>query len=368
MKILYAGNMANVGYMISRQLRKDGINVDLLIPKNPSPTSDPLIFDPSLNGNYPEWIIFYDKKKRSWKQDIIRIMRNKKYDLIHAHVELPIFAYIARRPFIAHVLGSDIRELSFENSLKGWLLRRAYKRAKAIFFYEPLDPSLLNKLKLKTGIHMPVMWDTSFFKPTTIEKNELEGKFSIIHPANLDWRLKGNDILIKGFAKFVKNYSNSILLIVDRGIDSEKTKNLVNSLKINDYVQYIKGPLSYSDLLNYYNKVDVVADQFFLDGIGSIGAETFSCEKPLLTYCTEETYGDLYPEPPPAVNAHTPEEILKQLELLQNKEFRNKVGKKGREWITKYRSPELISKKIIQVYEMVLKGEKIEKIREAVTN
>jgi len=359
--------MANVGYMISRQLRKDGIIVDLLMPKDPSPTSDPLLFDPSLKGNYPDWIIFYDRKKRLWKQDVIKIMRNKKYDLIHAHVELPIFAYLSRKSFIAQVLGSDIRELAFKKSLKGTLLRRAYRKAKVIFFYEPLDPSLLKKLKLKTGIHMPVMWDTSFFKSMNVEKGDLEGKFSIIHPANLDWRLKGNDILVKGFAQFVKPYPNSILLIVDRGVDSNKTKNLVDSLKINDKVQYIKGPLSYSELLNYYNRVDVVADQFTLDGIGTIGAEAFSCEKPLLTYCTEKTYGDLYPESPPAVNAHTPEEIFTQLELLQNEEIRNKVGKKGREWITKFRSPEIISKKIIEVYNMVLKGEKIEKIRESVT-
>jgi len=210
MKILYAGNMANVGYMICRQLRKDGIDIELLMEKNPPITSDPLNFDPELTNKYPDWIILYDKTKSSWKFDILKTMRNKKYDLIHAHVELPIFAYLSRRPYIAQVLGSDLRELAFQQSLRGWLLRRAYKKAKVIFFYEPLDPVLLAKLNLNTGIHLPVMWDTSFFKPKTIDKKNYNNYFVIFHPANLEWRLKGNDILIKGFAKFVQIHPASV--------------------------------------------------------------------------------------------------------------------------------------------------------------
>ena len=60
MKILYAGNMANVGYIICKRLRKTGLDIDLLMQKNPKPTSDPLKFDPSLNGKYPDWIKFFD--------------------------------------------------------------------------------------------------------------------------------------------------------------------------------------------------------------------------------------------------------------------------------------------------------------------
>jgi len=359
--------MANVGYIISRELRRKGIDVDLLMNKNPASYSDPLVFDPELKGKYPNWIKFYDTSKPFWKIEIVRTMRNKKYDLIHAHVELPIFAYVSRRPYIAQVLGSDIRELAFENSLKGWLLRRAYKKAQAILFYEPLDPHLLQELNLNTGIHIPVMWDTSFFKPMKQDMNEFQNRFVIFHPANLDWRLKGNDILIKGFAKFVDFHPHSKLLIVDRGIDSKKTHDLVNSLNFNkDQVMFVKGPLSYSLLLDYYNKSDVVADQFVLDGIGNIGAETFSCEKPLLTYCTPDTYGELYSEPPPAVNAHTPDEIAKQLEILLDERRRLQVGKEGRIWMLKYRSPEVISQKIIQTYKMILDNYPIKNIKDKV--
>jgi len=363
MKILYAGNMANVGYMITRQLRQDGLDVNLLMEKNPPFTSDPLQFDPKLNESYPNWILFFDKKKSSWKTDIIKIMRNKKYNLIHAHVELPIFSYLSRRMFIAQVLGSDLRELAFTNSVKGILLRRALRKAKVVFFYEPLDPSLLSKLNIKTGIHLPVMWDTSFFRPLKINKAKNSGKFVIFHPANLDWRLKGNDILLKGYSKFLQNHQNSQLILINRGEDAKKTYDLVNKLSINEKVKFIEGPLNASELLQYYNLSDIVADQFVLDGVGGIGAEAFSCEKPLLTFCTESTYGDLYAEPPPAVNANTPDEIANKLELLSDTNFRKTIGKKGREWVTKYHSSEMLSKRIHTVYEMVLAGKKIDEIR-----
>ncbi len=361
MKILYAGNMANVGYLITRKLRDDGLDIDLIQEKNPVISSDPVQFDPTLNGKYPDWIYFFDRTKSSWKRDLIKKMREKHYDLIHGHVEFPIFAYLSRRPFIAHTLGSDLRELAFTNSLRGILLRRALRKAKVVFFYEPLDKSLLAKLKVKTGIHLPVMWDTDFYHP--IEHSPKNEYLTIFHPANQNWRLKGNNILLEGFSKFLKNHPNSKLIIVDHGIDSPKTHSLVNKLGMENNVEFIKGPLNSSALLKYYNSSDVVADQFVLDGVGGVGAEAFSCEKPLLTFCTETTYGDLYAEPPPAVNANTVDDIEKQLEALCDEDFRKKMGKTGRKWITTYHSSEILSKRIRLVYEMVIEGKKIDEIR-----
>ena len=57
MKILHAGNMANLGYTITRQLRKNGIEADLLMQKNPPKGSDPIRFDPELDNEYPEWVL-----------------------------------------------------------------------------------------------------------------------------------------------------------------------------------------------------------------------------------------------------------------------------------------------------------------------
>lgn len=363
LNILHAGNMANLGYVISRQLRKSGINVDLLIEKNPPKGSDPLRFDPSLNGVYPDWILFYDKMKFSWKTNVIKKMRDKKYDLTHAYVELPIFAYLSRRPFIAHTQGSDFREMAMGNSFRGRLLRRAYKRAKVVLFFQPDHYPLFTKLKLDNGIFLPPLWDVSFFQPKHVPKNKFEDKFVIFHPANLEWRLKGNNVLVKGFAEFVKTNPNSILIIVDRGIDSQKTHDLVKSLGIENKSLFIKGPLNSTDLLHYYNLSDVIADQFTLGSLGSVGWESFSCAKPLLAFVNEQQYRMLYRQAPPIANASDPSDITKQLEILKDGKTRSDIGNQGRDWITKYHSPELFVKKIKIIYNSVLQNKKAEEIR-----
>ena len=146
MKILQAGNLVNLGYIVTRELRKVGIDSDLIMERNPSKTSDPKVFDKNLGFNYPNWIKFYDRSKSGWKRNIIKTMRDKKYDLIHSYTELSIFAYLSRRPFIANPTGSDLREMAFSNSIRGILLRRALNKAKIITAASPEVLDLLSKL------------------------------------------------------------------------------------------------------------------------------------------------------------------------------------------------------------------------------
>ena len=73
----------------------------------------------------------------------------KKYDLIQASTEFPIFSYISKRQFISLATGADIAKLANENSLRGILLRRAYKSSKAVILPLPHMWKYAQKLKLK---------------------------------------------------------------------------------------------------------------------------------------------------------------------------------------------------------------------------
>jgi glycosyltransferase involved in cell wall biosynthesis len=367
MNILHAGNMANIGYLISKQLQLDGINAELIMEKYPIPSSDPIKLDPSLKNSYPKWIHFYDKQS-SWKRKIIKKMRESNYDLIHAYVEFPIFAYLSNKPFVAHPQGSDIREMAFSNSFRGILLRRAYRKAKAVIVSSPEQIFLLKKLKLANGILIPISPEYPFFQPENISRKKFSDKFVIFHPANLDWKGKGNDILIKGFAKAIKQHPNMLLLIVDRGVDSSKTHSLVNSLNIKDKVKFINGPLNYPDLRYYYNTSDAVADQFHLGELGGIARETLCCEKPLLTSFNQEKYKEIFPDLPPISNAFTINDVVEQLISLSNSSIREKNAKLGRLWIEKNISPGVLSKKLLLLYQGILSGENAKQIRKKIGN
>jgi len=356
LKILYAGNVANFGYVVTNQLRRYGIEVDLLMEKNSPLEQDPLKKDATLHNEYPEWIHFFDKKKSKWKRSILKLMKNKKYDLIQAQSELIIFAYLSRKSFIAQPVGSDLRSLAFQNSIRGFLLRRALKKAKAVIISGPEQLSLVRKLNLNNFFVIPFSPEFSIFEPMIVNKSDSMDNFVIFHPANLDWIKKGNSILLEGFAKFVKDYSNASLIIVDRGKDSLKTHQLVKSLGIEGNVRFLKGPLNYEDLKYFYNMADVVADQFVLEDIGAIGREVMCSQKPLLANFNDDSYRNFYSELPPVAKASTSQEISDQLKILSDEKTRLEIGKKSREWMEKNNSISIFNKKMKILYVSILSG------------
>jgi glycosyltransferase involved in cell wall biosynthesis len=355
MKILFAGNVANIGYMTAKFLHQKNIFVDLLMEKNPPSIIDPVKHDTSLNQIYPEWIKFYNKKKIQGRFFIINLMRSRKYDLIQAQYGLVIYAYLSRRPFIAQIVGSDLRDLAFSNSFRGMLMRQALKKAKKILYTSPLDKLLLEKLNIHTGIFIPIMWDTDFFKSdnSNLSKNT---KFTIFHPANLNWNIKGNDVLIKGFAEFIKTSPDSTLIIVDRGIDSKKTHKLVEKLGLENKVEFIKGPLNYEELKKRYLLSDVIADQFILSGVGGVACESLACEKPVLSNCPPNIYQDLHDDEPPIFHCENPSDVLRNLKILKTEKLRRNIGLKGRNWVVKHHSPKNVISKMELIYKMILDG------------
>jgi len=366
LKILYAGNVANFGYVISKLLRTSEIEVDLLMKKNPPDHQDPLKKDPTLHNEYPHWIHFFDKKKHKWKRSILKLMREKKYDLIQAQSELIIFAYISRKSFVAQPVGSELRSLAFQNSIRGILMRRALKKAKAVIISGPEQLSLVRKLNLNNFVVIPFSPEFSSFEPMIVAKKELVDNFIIFHPANLDWTMKGNNILLEGFAKFVKDYIKASLIIIDWGKDSQKTHQLVKSLGIENKVNFLKKPLALEDLKYYYNMCDVVADQFVLEDIGAIGREAMCSQKPLLANFNEDGYRAFYTELPHVVKASTPQEVVTQLQILSNEKTRLDIGKKSREWMEKNNSTELFKKKIKILYDLILSGNNKEIFRQKI--
>jgi glycosyltransferase involved in cell wall biosynthesis len=62
----------------------------------------------------------------------------------------------------------------------------------------------------------------------------------LFSPSRQHWFEKGNDKMIKAFARFVKVFPNSKLVMVDWSTDAQKSKDLVNSLNISEKVNWIK--------------------------------------------------------------------------------------------------------------------------------
>ena len=215
--------------------------------------------------------------------------------------------------------------------------------------------SLLSKLKVKNTIFSPLITDELFFKPQTLIDETFKDKLVIFHPASHIWHVKGNDRLIKGFATFVKSNPNSILLAVDWGKDSNRSKELIKSLGIEKNIKFL-SLLSAKDLLYYYSISDIVVDQFVTDGIGAIGMETLFCGKPLVTKCGKHAYDGLYSESIPLLDATTAEQIDDALEYLKNKDSRDEIGRNAKAWAEKFLSPNAITSNFIKIYESIFRS------------
>jgi glycosyltransferase involved in cell wall biosynthesis len=359
-KVLIAGNMVNQGFVTASKLRKEGLDVHLLMEDNPHITADPVFLEPNMKNNYPDWIHFFSKENPRWKFDVITKM--KEFDLIHAWVEFPIFALFSGKNFIVNTQGSDFRELYHTKSLKGFLLKIAYKKAKVIIFNQPDYLKKNPKILIKKGVFVPVIWESKNWP--TFNSISHKNNFIIFHPTSLNWRIKGNQILIKGFANYLKQHPNSSLIIVKRGNSINDTQKLIETLGITNQVKFINGPLNRIDLAKNYTNADVIADQFIVGSLGTIALESMFYKKPVITYIDKSSHEKTYAEIPPVCNAQNAKEIENRLNKLNDNAFRDNIGKISYDWVHKYHSSDIIVKKIKKIYELVHKKKKTHDILE----
>jgi glycosyltransferase involved in cell wall biosynthesis len=355
MKILVAGNLANTGYFLASKLREENIDIDLLMEDNPHPVSDPKNTGELEFNEYPKWIKFWNKNC-NWKYQIIKKIR--EYDITCAATELPIFAFFALKPYIALATGSDLRELAKSKTIKGILLRMAYKKAKVIIFTDPDLIYSIKELNLKNSLYCPPIRD--FYKMNSSEKVLVnKNKFNIFYPTTHIWSVKGNEVFIKAFIQVAKKRNNIHLTLINKGKDFKKSLKLLEDAQIREKYTVLPKPLNQNELVSYYQNCNVIVDQFILGSLGSIGLEAMFMSKPVIAYVDNTIYSKIYGENPPVLNCKTIEEIyLILIKLLDNKNDQN-IGKNANEWILKYHSPEMVSQKYYEIFKKVYEKNKI---------
>ena len=380
MKILILGNMANAGYAVAKGLRKKNIDVDLAINKSQNvmalPKWEDANFDNSSDSSSqfkpdpkwkdPDWVKYFDFKnnqkisfidKIAIRINLIRMVRN--YDVIEAHVPYSIYTQFSGIPYVPYDAGW-IRYFPFKNGLRDKLARRAYRKAKKIMMANPDTFEIFDKLSYldKDKIHfVPFAIDPDKFKPSNEE--QLRSEFArptellLFSPARQNWFYKGNNKMIRGFAKFAKQFPNSKLILVDWDSDIEKSKNLIEELRITNKVGWIK-PLTKNKLIQFFNIADIVLDQFTLGSWGGITPEAMACGKPVLIYLKENHIIRAFGEMPPLLNSFTDEEIYSNLIKLANEDFRKEIGKKSREWVIKTHSTDIVSERHLDILKSVV--------------
>jgi len=356
MKILHVGNVGTA-YVIVRELRKRGIDSNLLIEKQQieglASINNPIKFDKGLDGSIPEWVNFYSTNEKNWKFNLLKKMR--KYDLIHAYMGLPIYAMFSCKPYVAQSVGDDLRVIAFKKSVKGLLLRMAYRRAKTFIYEWPPHTSYVDQLKISNTMFIPKPWETSTFSKGKNEKTN--GKtLTIFHPLGQDWHWKGNDKFLRAFARLCKEKADIFLYYVDWGKDSEKAKKIIDTPDVKERIKILPGPISREEMTNFMEISDLVADQFNSGSFTRTGIESMFFGIPMILNLNEEIFLKLFGDIPSAINAKNEDDIYYKLkELISSKDNLIEMGQKTKIWAQKHYNLKNNIERYIQVYTNILK-------------
>ncbi|MBS7614765.1 glycosyltransferase [Candidatus Bathyarchaeota archaeon] len=369
-RIAHFGNLVNDAFPIVKALRDRQIATDLYVYRPAHVCSLPQwevcdldinsIGDPynpnweTLNEGFtqPSWMHvldfnqgFFSKLQRFWQ--VIKAMR--AYDLLVAHVPFSIYAQFSNKPYISFDAGA-IRYFD-ANNIRTRLFKRGYLKAKDIIVTNPDTMDLFDKYGFKYHF-VPFLIDTSRYRYEKPEK-KLPYEYVFFMPSRQYWQEKGNNIFIESFYQFHKEYKDSILAIAEWGTDLHRTKELIKKLGIEKSIIWL--PLmSKPRLIKWYNLSTAIADQFVLGSYGTTAPEAMACEKPVITYLSEEhnmkAFGDL----PPVLNARKKEDILNCLLLCTDHNFNRRIGEQSRKWIIRIHGPDVVTNKHLAIYKNII--------------
>ncbi len=431
-KILFIGNIAQNGYLITKFLRKHALSADLLIYSYTHIMGQPEWEDAEINGNPPHWDVNWKRyvKDKYHRPDWIYEIRARSYSKIYT-----LFAKLSKRQMYRYeenriddkyarelillskerlkgindpvsrldiekamnycnypgipkgfldqydiIIGSGVdavlplllapkkkhiafehgtmRDLPFEKSFWGRLLALAYTQAHCCIITNPDCIVSARKMLLSNYVFLPHPVDYKYSRNTSEKDNSIIKKnkdFRIFSPARHDWDIKGNEKILKAFADFISKTesSNSRLYLLEWGNDVDKSKRLINELKIDGYVLW-KPVVCGQELSKMYQCCDVVLDQFILGVFGSITPQALACGKPVITSYSREKNGWAFKEPPPILKASNEKDIAISLfRLYCNSDQIYSIGKAGKAWYEKHHSPEYVSKRLKDLLERV---------------
>jgi len=266
-------------------------------------------------------------------------------------VTVTILKFLTGQPTVIEVQGEIFRKPGNRQNIKSWLLRRigryVMKKAARV---RVISHAIFNQVR-EQGIPeskirlVSLRIDLNLFNPVsdTGEKVDKVGITKIGYLGRLV-NGKGLEDLFEA-VKILKNQSLELgvwnLVIYGTGPLEEKLKKMAKDLNIVEKIEW-RGFVSYGKVPQALSKIDIFVYPSWHEGFGRSIMEALAMEKaviatkvggiPDLIKDGDTGFGDTGF----VVEPHNSEALaLKIKELLNNKELREKLGKAGREWVSK---------------------------------
>lgn len=390
MKVAFIGNCCNNHYVLVKELRKKGIDAHLFLTKNDIynfqnlPESE----DFYLKDKYPDWIhtitySLYDKLFYVWPIGKYWKKKLLEFDIVHTHANYAPEIRKIGIPYVIHPYGTDFFTYPFRLAISkkiGYInpyywftplnVREAIRKADSIIlsFRNPLWKQgyklLQNDSKvafIPLGINLE-KYKYGYKSNNLFKKKWPEFNFFVLQVTRQSWRKetvrlvggdKGNDVLIRAFAKFCKIEKDAVLVLIRSGSDINASESIIKSLKIEKNVRWIE-PVPREKLLDYFYSADITVDS--LNTIyGGVGMESMSCGVPLMMNLKIGKYDKLFGEIPPCIHIEDEKTIFDNLSYFyKNREKLMQISKKERAFVEKYHDVNSITDKLLLLYNDIL--------------
>jgi len=277
--------------------------------------------------------------------ELINLLKRKRFDLIHSHE----YAYFHS---LAALIKAKFNKIPHFHTPHFHFVRNklnkffAELQGKLIFSNSYLisltnqENKILRSFGAKKVKTIPNPIDTSFFKPGNTRKEDLilyVGRFA-------DWKL---GIFPEVAKKILKKYSIKIAFIgfgnhpKIEALQREFPEKLI-----------VKKEVPPKELVQWYQKAKILVLPSEYEAFGMVAAEALSTETPVIASRVggiEEVVQDN--ETGLLFNHQNPKELEEKiLLLLKNKQMREEMGKKGREFVIKNFDINVIGQKILNYY------------------
>jgi hypothetical protein len=274
-------------------------------------------------------------------------------EVVFAYVISPIYAmFCHEKPFVAVEIGT-MRDLPFENSSNGRLLKAAYREADHVLITNPDVKVQADEIGVKSYSFCPHPVDEDRYKPakdSSYREHLLEDlpdtEWLGVAPARQNWDIKGNDKYIEAIKILREKHQRKVSLVVPAwGQDVEKSKRYAEKLGVDKYIKWIP-PVSESTLIRMFSSLDFVLDQFQLGVFGLITPKALSCGGIVITSYNEEVHEWCFSEHPPLFAADSVDSIVARIVAVTDGKDTTHLREVSRKWFMKHHSKKVVKEQL----------------------
>jgi glycosyltransferase involved in cell wall biosynthesis len=278
----------------------------------------------------------------------------KRYDIIHFHedeLSFPLFSFFVKKPKLLHLHGIHVELIK-----RYHLHRMAFKHLTNYYIAitKEMEKDLIELGISKSRVlHLPNALDVKLFHP---DKNKKEDDL-LLYLGRIT-PVKGLHVLLQSLRYLQRPIRLVIIGPADQSL--KYYKDIVKLVEKENQrgrhkVEYL-GVVPLEEAIKFYQKATIFVLPSFWEAFPVVLLEALSCETPVVA----TPVGGI----PEIVQNHEngilvpPGNPLKLAEavqyLLDNKDIRIKMGRQGRESITKNFSIDVIAKRLREIYQKVI--------------